>query len=506
MKLKITGKIILFITTLLLLFSLTVGTLFLTSFSTLTTAIYREELSDRATDIAQSMTSFIAEETQRLSQGHEGSGNGQSEGFGKHSYYLQFIDDAAGADAWILKADGSSYTLEEEEDGEYDTTIPAAATALLPQVFETDDVCVATEGERFSVSSVTVGAPVHNPQGQTVAAVLLYTNATGVKVTIHAGTKIIVTSLIIGLILTGLLSMIFAQRFIRPLKGIETTTEQLALGHYSAQTGIVRSDEIGSLAAHVDALALRLDEASKESAHLEALRRELIANISHELRTPVTVLRGSLEALADGIITDPAQVEAYYHQMLAESIHLERMVNDLLELTRLQNIGYRIEMAPLNLFDVLDDALRACRQLARAKGIDIKTEKKTTTFPFIGDYGRLRQLFIIILNNAIKFSGDGQTILVTAQSTALGGLSVAITDYGCGIDPQTLPHIFDRFYKSGKKTNAEGTGLGLAIAGQIAKRHGVTIEVDSSLGEYTTFTAGFPGKTKPPSQGQNAPQ
>jgi signal transduction histidine kinase len=156
---------------------------------------------------------------------------------------------------------------------------------------------------------------------------------------------------------------------------MEETTQQLADNHYEAHTGIVQNDEMGSLAANIDILAEKLAEAAQESAKLDKMRKDFITSISHELRTPVTVIRGSLEALNDHVVEDPAKIDEYYQQMLTESIHLERMINDLLELSRLQNPDYQMEMSSLNFVDVVENAIRSVRYIAREKGITLTFSK-----------------------------------------------------------------------------------------------------------------------------------
>ena len=141
--------------------------------------------------------------------------------------------------------------------------------------------------------------------------------------------------------------------------------------------------------------------------------------------------------------------------------------------------------------DVLDDALRTCRQLAARKGITRDLKRDVQHFPYEGDYGRLRQLFIIILDNAVKFTPVGGMIEIQSNQST-DAMAVRITDHGPGISPEDLPHIFDRFYKANTGSNPKGTGLGLAIAGQIAMRHGITISADSTPGGTTTFTIRIP--------------
>jgi signal transduction histidine kinase len=240
------------------------------------------------------------------------------------------------------------------------------------------------------------------------------------------------------------------------------------------------------LATVLDHLSVRLDEASRESARLDTLRRDFVANISHELRTPVTVLRGSLESLCDEVVTEPELVKSYYRQMLNESLHLQRLVNDLLDLSRLQNVDFKFDLREINLSDVLDDVVRSARQMAQAKNIRIELHQDSQLFSVVGDYGRLRQMLLIVLDNAIKFSGRDSTVDVKRI-----GKEVTLTDYGIGIPAQDLPYIFDRFYKTKSEQNKNGTGLGLAIAKQIADRQGVNISVVSKQNEKTEFVFRF---------------
>ncbi|MFQ9935332.1 MAG: sensor histidine kinase [Phascolarctobacterium faecium] len=176
----------------------------------------------------------------------------------------------------------------------------------------------------------------------------------------------------------------------------------------------------------------------------EQLRRDFIANISHELRTPVTVIRGSLEALCDRIVTEPQEVEDYHRQMLAETLFLQRLINDLLDLSRLQNTDFPIEKEPVNLCDVVQAVVRSSQRLGQQKNITIQLSLDTPVYIIEGDYGRLRQMLLIFLDNSIKFSPEQSKIEVT-----LLGSRLTVTDHGCGVKQEELPHVFDRFYKTG---------------------------------------------------------
>jgi signal transduction histidine kinase len=260
----------------------------------------------------------------------------------------------------------------------------------------------------------------------------------------------------------------------------------LAEGNYSAKTGVQQNDEIGELAGAIDMLSERLLDARRESDRLDQMRRDFVANISHELKTPVTVIRGSLEALCDEVVTEPSQVKSYLAQMLGESLHLQRLINDLLDLGKVQNPDFRMEMQEIDLRDVLCDAVRSASQLAREKNVTIRQSCDGPAPRLIGDYGRLRQMFLIILDNAVKFSPAGEEVTVTLEGNA-----VTVRDRGSGIAEEDLPHIFDRFYKTRSEENKSGSGLGLAIARQIADRHHIGLSAESRPHEGAAFRFAF---------------
>jgi len=165
---------------------------------------------------------------------------------------------------------------------------------------------------------------------------------------------------------------------------------------------------------------------------------------------------------------------------------LERLVNDLLELSRLQNADFKIEMNEINLCDVLKDAVRSAVNIANYKNIDIEFSQDRDVFLINGDYGRLRQMFLIVVDNSVKFSNENSKIYISLNKN-----SVTIKDEGIGISREDLPFIFDRYYRVKSVGNKFGTGLGLTIANQIALRHNISITVESQLNVGTSFKFDF---------------
>ncbi|MDO5560143.1 MAG: HAMP domain-containing sensor histidine kinase [Oscillospiraceae bacterium] len=229
------------------------------------------------------------------------------------------------------------------------------------------------------------------------------------------------------------------------------------------------------------------------SAHpcsTDNLQDDFISCVAHELRTPVAILRGSLEALCDGAVTDKQQTDEYYRQMLSESIYLQRLVSDLLDFSRLRNTEFSIAMEPVCVTDVLDDVYRGFRHIADQKGISIEKKYDSGTYVINGDYGRLRQMFAAVADNAVKFTPYGGNVQVKLSQSG-DSFMVHISDTGCGIAENEISDIFTKFHRRMSDDNSSGTGLGLAITNSIASRHCVSINVKSSPGCGTDFCFDF---------------
>ena len=240
----------------------------------------------------------------------------------------------------------------------------------------------------------------------------------------------------------------------------------------------------------VSLLENRLAEAAANAESERQTSREFVSAVAHELRTPVAVIRGSLEALCDGIICEREQVKEYHRQMLNESIYLQRLVTDLLEFSRLQSQSFSIVREPVNVSDVVSDVCRGIRRIADEKGVTLERTENSPVFIVKGDYARLRQMLIVILDNAVKFTDRGGKVTVSERMED-GKLYLTVTDTGIGISEEELPLIFVKFHRTITGQNRNGTGLGLAIAREIAERHGATVSVESTPGKGSSFTFCF---------------
>ncbi len=219
---------------------------------------------------------------------------------------------------------------------------------------------------------------------------------------------------------------------------------------------------------------------------LEKTRRDYVANVSHELRTPLTAVRGLLEPLSDGMITDEETRQRYYRIMLREVIRLSRLITDMLELSRLQSGTEHMELHAVNLTELLQDTRQNYANEAAQRGIALKLDLDEIPFAMT-DEDRVEQLLVILIDNAMRYTPEGGSITISAAQTKGERILVSVSDTGCGIAPEDLPHVFERFFKTDRSRKEGGTGLGLSIAKQIIDKLGENIYVESTPGMGTGF-------------------
>ena len=405
---------------------------------------------------------------------------------------MRMIEDIAMGEVWIVDAKTGNIVQGRNEKGQ-----PFSYLKLPPNAEETIKKAISGEttttenfNDYLNENSITVAVPIKN--GQTIeGVVLLHSPVKYMSSALKSGIYTLIFSILSALILASISAVWLSISFTKPLNKIRNTTTELAKGNYEVTTQVNQSDEIGELAKSIDKLALQLDKSSKESERFEKMRQNFIANISHELRTPITVIRGSIEAICDGIISNPEQLKDYNEQILSDSIHLQRLVNDLIDLTKLQNTDFSIDKSTINLLEIINDAVRSMKQISTKKGVKINFSAENAIeedrYLFVGDYQRIRQMIIIVLDNAIKFSNENQKVDIFLKKENKK-YELKICDSGRGIDPENIGEIFNRYHKSNIEENKNGMGLGLAIAKEIALRHNIEIFVKSVPDIKTVFT------------------
>jgi two-component system phosphate regulon sensor histidine kinase PhoR len=229
-------------------------------------------------------------------------------------------------------------------------------------------------------------------------------------------------------------------------------------------------------------------------ARLETMRRDFVANVSHELKTPVTSIQGFIETLREGAVNDPAKASQFLEIVGRQADRLNALIEDLLSLSRIEreSEARRIERQKANLRDVIEAAVADCSPRASERGITVRVGAPDALWANV-DARMIEQAVANLLDNAIKFSERGSVVEIEAEEDGTER-RIHVRDRGCGIAPQHLDRIFERFYRvdKGRSRNLGGTGLGLAIVKHIAQAHGGRVTVQSAPGQGSTFTLHLP--------------
>ncbi|WMJ84828.1 sensor histidine kinase [Oscillospiraceae bacterium LTW-04] len=476
---KIRLRLTLYFVASFLLFSTIIGVIFFFLFSSHSANIHKAELEKRATNIAETIVGF--------NQNNMGHGQGMSSSGMGYGVYLRFIEDIAMSDVWLVDSNMAQITRGHEQTSLSCQELPLGAEEVVKKALAGQTSFSENFSPLLNTPTITVATPIVLKNGTIAGAVLLHSQIEDIVNAANSGLLILLLSMTIAIVISFFVAGLLSNRFTMPLNKMKTAAVKISGGDYAVKTGVAQNDEMGELAVALDDMAEKLGAASMESAKLDQLRRDFVANISHELRTPITVLRGSLEALCEGIVTEPAMVNDYHHHMLSESIHMQRLVSDLLDLSRLQNPDLAIDMQAVDLNALTDDVARSIRHVAEGKNVSVRFPSSGERFIVFGDYGRLRQLVLILLDNAVKFSPENGAVEVVLSSVD-NKVVLSVCDQGPGIAAQDLPYIFERFYKQRSEQNKNGTGLGLAIAKQIADRHHAVMEATNRPNRGAEFT------------------
>ncbi|MBQ8172014.1 MAG: HAMP domain-containing histidine kinase [Oscillospiraceae bacterium] len=283
--------------------------------------------------------------------------------------------------------------------------------------------------------------------------------------------------IILIVVFTGLY---FVNSICVPLVEISGTARKLAKGDFSERIAIKNNDEIGELSRVFNDMADELENS-------EAIKNDFISSVSHELRTPLTAIKGWSETLALGY--DEVTFAKGMKVITRETERLEGMVEELLDFSRIQNGKFTLQMANIDVIAELDDALLIYRDKALKENKTLIYNEPEFLCVVYGDKNRLRQVFINVIDNAIKYTDEGGTIEITAQRTD-EVLHITVSDTGCGIAEADLPKVKAKFYKA--NSTRRGSGIGLAVADEIIFMHGGSLDIQSELDVGTTVTITLP--------------
>ena len=275
------------------------------------------------------------------------------------------------------------------------------------------------------------------------------------------------------------------------LKALADQSRQVAAGDYNVSVDVDGRDELAQLGAAFNEMAVELQEARAQREELDKLRRDLIAWVSHDLRTPLTSIRAMIEALNDGLITDEAETTRYYRSIRNDVIGLNRLIDDLFELAQLDAGGLKLNIEKASLGDLISDSLENFSVLAETRGVTLKGDISSNLDPVTMSSQKVERVLSNLISNALKYTPEGGTVLVNA-SRSQSAVTVSVCDSGKGFVSADLPFVFEKFYRGeGARSRLHGSsaGLGLAIARSIVEAHGGEIRAENaeSGGAIVTF-------------------
>ena len=285
-------------------------------------------------------------------------------------------------------------------------------------------------------------------------------------------------------------SVLVSRWVIAPLQAVTRASQRIADGHYDERVAVPGgagpdADELAQLSHAFNQMAERLE-------HTEQMRSQLLGDVSHELRTPLTAIKGSMEALVDGVLPPDA---ATFQEIEAQADRLQRLVSDLQELSRVEAGAYELERLPLPLAPLAEAAAHHLERQFKEKDLSLEVRLDPDLPPVYADQDRLVQVFTNLLSNACQYTPPGGLVTLRA-SQQKNEVLVSITDTGIGIPAEHLPHLFTRFYRvdrSRSRQSGGGSGIGLAVTRHLVEAHGGCIWAESpGPGQGSTFSFTLP--------------
>ena len=394
------------------------------------------------------------------------------------------------ADIWIVSYDSG---IVQYLDSSWNTSESIASDAVKEQlsiIQAGDEIRVTGLFPELGDQIVTIGVPWLYDDRYVVGAVLLHIPTKSLKIGLSSVVRQILPYAVLSLLVGAVLAFFLAQSQIRPLKEINSAVREFTKGDLTRRVNLSCGGELEELGNSINRMAAELNR-------MEDSRRSFVANVSHELRSPMTSMRGYVQAMLDGTISQE-DMPKYLGIVMDETTRLTDLVRDLLDLSRLESGKFPLTLAPFDLNELVRRTLINFEGRIDQKGIGVEADLMEGHAWVMGDANRISQVVTNIVDNAVKFMPDDGTGLLKVTTEARdGSVRVSISNNGPCIGEADLPYIFERFYKADKAhTSGQGTGLGLSICQRIMQQHGSAITVTSVPGD-TCFAFALPAAEPP---------
>ena len=335
---------------------------------------------------------------------------------------------------------------------------------------------------------LAVSAPISSMNSE-FSSVRMVTSLTEIDNTIKSYTIAVMTICAVIIFIIIITGLYFAGSIVRPIRQISSIARKFAMGDFSVRIENNSNDEIGDLCTAINHMADELSNA-------EAMKNEFISSVSHELRTPLTAIKGWAETLMIDGVGSPETMKKGVGVIVNETERLSQMVEELLDFSRMQNGHFTLQMANMDILAELGDAVLIYSDKARRESKEIIYNEPEMLPIVFGDKNRIRQVFINVIDNAVKYSSAGDTVTIKAFEEN-GKIIVSVADTGVGIKESDLAKVKTKFYKANH--TRRGSGIGLAVADEIVTMHGGSMDIASEgegLGTTVTITLPSVDSTK----------
>lgn len=392
---------------------------------------------------------------------------------------IEEIRDNYNAEVWLVNVNGYVMVV---GTGEYSDRInDEQVLEQIRRVLSGYEIRAQGLFEELGSGMVTLGVPWYGngiAGNRVLGAVLLHISVDSLKVDYSDLVRYAVFAGIVSLFIGTLLAWIIAQHQSRPLKQINDAVTAFAGGDFKRRVTVKGNDEMSQLAASFNQMA-------EDISNLDQSRKSFVANVSHELRSPMTCIQGYVQGMIDGTISDEER-PVYLNTVLSETQRLTKLVGELLDLSRFESGKIPLNKTVFDVDELILSVLFKYEQKIEDKGISVEITFKEQPCHVLADSARITQVVTNLIDNAVKFTPENGQITVWTHVVDAQAY-VTVKNDGVGIPSEDLPFIFDRFYKVDKAhTSGMGTGLGLSIVKKIMEQHEQTITATSS-GSMTTF-------------------
>ncbi len=333
-------------------------------------------------------------------------------------------------------------------------------------------------------SIMILNYPIKISNGETQGVMIYIVPVEDINQKVYRIAVLIIAICILVILIIVVITIYFNRSIVKPINEINELAKKMAEGQFSERIETKYEDEIGELAETINYLAEQILKSN-------SIKNEFISSVTHELRTPMTSIKGWGETILDGNFEDKEESELGLRIIIKETSRLEKLVEELLDFSKMESGKLVLYLEEINLAEELEEIVKIMEKMGEIEGVELVYEKKEGIPNILADTDRLKQVFINVINNAIKFTSREKKVTIDIRTSEEDDyIYVDISDEGIGIPESDIEFVKEKFYKG--KSKKSGSGLGLAISHEIMQLHKGDIEIKSEEGKGTTVTLIFP--------------